>query len=201
MNDNQNYSGHIFRFTLLCQSQVYTLHLPFPILSLVDFFHNLHLWEATSFANDEKIVFKLFFPLRKSRSALDHPCHQWLGMGYVGLPGLLLAPNRQGFFSSHRNPALANMLSFWVSCPKLHSFCALLCLTILKKSCLNFSFFNLLLLNSLPDTVFHLLQNLDQITSSFPCLFLFQTSQELRMLTRSLSDCKSLLPNIMIQFV
>ena len=144
MNDNQNYSGHIFRFTLLCQSQVYTLHLPFPILSLVDFFHNLHLWEATSFANDEKIVFKLFFPLRKSRSALDHPCHQWLGMGYVGLPGLLLAPNRQGFFSSHRNPALANMLSFWVSCPKLHSFCALLCLTIIKKSYLNFSFLILL---------------------------------------------------------
>ena len=80
----------------------------------------------------------------QSRSALDHPCHQWLGMGYVRLPGLLLAPNRQGFFSSHRNPALANMLSFWVSCPKLHSFCALLCLTIIKKSYLNFSFFILL---------------------------------------------------------
>ena len=86
------------------------------------------------------------------------------------LPGLLLAPNRQGFFSSHRNPALANMFSFWVSCQKLHSFCAVLCLTFIKKSCLNFAFFILLLPNSFPDTIFHLLQ----ISSSFSVLFLFR---------------------------
>ena len=58
-----NHPRHIFRFTLLCQSQVSTLHLNFPILFLVGFFHYSHVWEATCFANAEKIVFKLIFPL------------------------------------------------------------------------------------------------------------------------------------------
>ena len=47
-------------------------------------------------------------------SALDHPCHQWLRMSYVGLPGFLLL-DRQGFFFSSRldQPSLAK-LSFRV---------------------------------------------------------------------------------------
>ena len=38
-----------------------------------------------------------------------------------------------------------------------------------------------------------------QITSHHLCIFTLKTSQELRMLSRSLSDCKSLLLNVMIQ--
>ena len=67
-----NHPRHIFRFTLLCQSQVSTLHLPFPILFLVDFFHCIHVREPTSFANAEKNHFQASFSFVGSPSPGQH---------------------------------------------------------------------------------------------------------------------------------